>query len=121
MVRAKILTLAGAAALVSTASLAADLPPPLLPPPPAPVVVTGGWYLRGDIGLGRDVCLVQPQSWRSEDVAIALISLLCARNQPEQGISLDFRSFGTLCETAFTQGTHRKHGHKQCLSARRRL
>ena len=51
MVRAKILTLAGAAALVSTASLAADLPPPLLPPPPAPVVVTGGWYLRGDIGL----------------------------------------------------------------------
>jgi opacity protein-like surface antigen len=54
MVRAKIFALAGAAALVSTATLAADLPPPppLMPSPPAPVVVTGGWYLRGDIGLG---------------------------------------------------------------------
>jgi opacity protein-like surface antigen len=54
MVRAKILGLAGAAALLSSATLAADLPPPL--PPPvyrAPVAVeTGGWYLRGDVGVG---------------------------------------------------------------------
>jgi opacity protein-like surface antigen len=54
MVSAKIFGLAGAAALLSTAALAADLPPPL--PPPvyrAPVVVeTGGWYLRGDVGIG---------------------------------------------------------------------
>jgi opacity protein-like surface antigen len=54
MVRAKIFGLAGAAALLSTAALAADLPPPL----PAPVyrapaaVDTGGWYLRGDVGVG---------------------------------------------------------------------
>ncbi len=52
MVSAKIFGLAGAAALLSTATLAADLPPP----PPvysAPVVVeTGGWYLRGDVGIG---------------------------------------------------------------------
>jgi opacity protein-like surface antigen len=52
MVRVNFIALAGAAALVSTATLAADLPPPLLPPPPVPVVVTGGWYLRGDVGLG---------------------------------------------------------------------
>jgi len=54
MVRVKILGLAGAAALLSTATLAADLPPPLPPPVyQAPVaVVTGGWYLRGDVGVG---------------------------------------------------------------------
>ena len=52
MVRAKIFGLAGVAALLNTAALAADLPPPLLPPPVAPVaVVTGGWYLRGDVGV----------------------------------------------------------------------
>jgi opacity protein-like surface antigen len=53
MVSAKIFGLAGAAALLSTATLAADLPPPL--PPPvyrAAVVETGGWYLRGDVGVG---------------------------------------------------------------------
>ena len=54
MARVKILGFAAAAALLSTATLAADLPPPL--PPPiyrAPVVVeTGGWYLRGDVGVG---------------------------------------------------------------------
>jgi opacity protein-like surface antigen len=54
MVRAKIFGLAGVSALLSTATLAADLPPP--PPPPvypAPVVCcSGGWYLRGDIGVG---------------------------------------------------------------------
>jgi opacity protein-like surface antigen len=53
MVSAKIFGLAGAAALLSTAALAADLPPPL--PPPvyrAPVVVESGWYLRGDVGIG---------------------------------------------------------------------
>jgi opacity protein-like surface antigen len=53
MGRAKIFSLAGAAALLSTATLAADLPP--LPPPvfQAPVAVaTGGWYLRGDVGVG---------------------------------------------------------------------
>jgi opacity protein-like surface antigen len=52
MSRAKTLGLAGAAALLSTASLAADLPPPLPPPvyqAPLPAV-TGGWYLRGYIG-----------------------------------------------------------------------
>jgi opacity protein-like surface antigen len=55
MSRAKTLGLAGAAALLSTASLAADLPP--LPPPVyrAPVVETsGGWYLRGFIGASNE-------------------------------------------------------------------
>lgn len=54
MVRATILGLAGAVSLLSTATLAADLPPPLPPPPMmrAPVVETGGWYLRGDVGVG---------------------------------------------------------------------
>jgi opacity protein-like surface antigen len=54
MLSAKIFGLAGAAALLSTATMAADLPPPL--PPPvyrAPIAVeTGGWYLRGDVGVG---------------------------------------------------------------------
>jgi opacity protein-like surface antigen len=79
MVRATFLALAGAASLLSTAALAADLPPPL--PPPvfrAPVVVeTGGWYLRGDVGVGMQqyksfdftqtnvgVGGVWPASWR---------------------------------------------------------
>jgi opacity protein-like surface antigen len=78
MVRAKILGLAGAVSLLSTASLAADLPPPLPPPPMmmrAPVAVeTGGWYLRGDVGVGMqdfkqfqhtqtNTAFVWPASW----------------------------------------------------------
>jgi opacity protein-like surface antigen len=54
MVSVKLFGLAGAAALLSTATLAADLPPPL--PQPvyrAPVdCCQGGWYLRGDVGVG---------------------------------------------------------------------
>src|SRR5262245_49466965 len=50
------LAVAGATVLVSTAALAADFPSPMPPPMPyvaAPAPVeTGGWYLRGDIGLG---------------------------------------------------------------------
>jgi opacity protein-like surface antigen len=58
MVGVKILGLASAAALlstatlVSTAALAADLPPPQPPPVYAPPVIVGGWYLRGDVGVG---------------------------------------------------------------------
>jgi opacity protein-like surface antigen len=55
MSRAKTFGLAGAAALLSTASLAADLPP--LPPPVyrAPVAVeTSGWYLRGFVGASNE-------------------------------------------------------------------
>jgi opacity protein-like surface antigen len=58
MSRARILGLAGAAALLSTASLAADLvPPPPLPPPvyqPPVVAVTSGWYLRGFVGASNE-------------------------------------------------------------------
>ena len=48
----KNLLAAGAASLISTAALAADLPmpPPYIPPP---VQDFGGWYLRGDIGLSN--------------------------------------------------------------------
>ena len=54
MRRAKTFGLAGAAALLSTASLAADLPPPVFRQPvPVPVAVVGGWYLRGFIGAGN--------------------------------------------------------------------
>jgi opacity protein-like surface antigen len=54
MARARIIALAGAAALLSTSAFAADLPPPPpLPPPVAPIAVaTGGWYLRGDVNVG---------------------------------------------------------------------
>src|SRR5262249_57330507 len=58
MSRARTLGLAGAAALLSTASLAADLvPPPPLPPPvyqPPVVAVTSGWYLRGFVGASNE-------------------------------------------------------------------
>ena len=53
MVRVNLLALAGAISLLSTATFAADLPPPLPPPMVrAPIVETGGWYLRGDVGVG---------------------------------------------------------------------
>jgi opacity protein-like surface antigen len=55
MARAKVLGLAGAAALLSTSTFAADLPPPLPPPVVAPMPVAAaasGWYLRGDVGVG---------------------------------------------------------------------
>ena len=50
----KTFAVAGLLATVSTAALAADLmPAPVLAPPPAyPVEVGGGWYLRGDVGVG---------------------------------------------------------------------
>src|SRR5262249_35456702 len=56
----KMLALAGAAALASTAALAADLPPPMQPVYAPPPVETGGWYLRGDVGVGN-------QSFKSYD------------------------------------------------------
>jgi opacity protein-like surface antigen len=76
MVRTTLLALAGAASLLSTGALAADLPPPL--PAPiyrAPVVENGGWYLRGDVGVGvqnfsefehtqTNAAFVWPASWR---------------------------------------------------------
>jgi opacity protein-like surface antigen len=51
----RILALAGAAAMMSTAALAADFPPAM--PPPLPVAqpapaAESGWYLRGDVGVG---------------------------------------------------------------------
>jgi opacity protein-like surface antigen len=54
----KFFIAAGAASLLSTAALAADMPS-IMPPPPAvyapppvdPCCNFGGWYLRGDIGM----------------------------------------------------------------------
>ncbi len=45
MCRLRMFALAGAAALLATSALAADLPPPFEPTP-----TSGGWYLRGYIG-----------------------------------------------------------------------
>jgi opacity protein-like surface antigen len=51
----KFLIAAGAASLLSSAALAADMPSIMPPPPmsyaPPPVEDFGGWYLRGDIGM----------------------------------------------------------------------
>ena len=55
MVSVKSLIPAIAAAVVSTAALAADLPlpPPVAyQPPPPPCCEVSGWYLRGDVGVG---------------------------------------------------------------------
>jgi opacity protein-like surface antigen len=48
MLSVKIVLSAVVAAMISTAAYAADLPQPNYPPPPEP---SGGWYLRGDIGV----------------------------------------------------------------------
>ncbi|HTV35506.1 MAG TPA: outer membrane beta-barrel protein [Xanthobacteraceae bacterium] len=54
MVSVKSLIGAGAALLVSSAAYAADLgaPPPMQYLPQPQVTETGGWYLRGDVGVG---------------------------------------------------------------------
>ena len=47
---------AGAASLISTAAIAADMPSIMPPPPlysPPPIEDFGGWYLRGDIGMSN--------------------------------------------------------------------
>jgi len=52
----KSLIAAGAAALLSSAAFAADMPMIAPPPPmyaPPPVEDFGGWYLRGDIGFSN--------------------------------------------------------------------
>src|SRR5262245_51033857 len=71
------LALAGATALMTTAANAADFPQ--APPPPMPQYVrapeVGGWYLRGDVGVGMQsfrsfdhnvTSGVWPASWRIE-------------------------------------------------------
>jgi len=75
----KSLVLGGAAAFTMIpGAFAADLgpvPPPMLPPVVAPVEEFSGWYLRGDVGVGRqkfnDFAFTQtnpnfvwPASWR---------------------------------------------------------
>jgi len=55
MVSVKSFIPAAAAALISTATFAADLPPPppvAYQPPPPPCCEVSGWYLRGDVGVG---------------------------------------------------------------------
>jgi opacity protein-like surface antigen len=56
----KLLALAGATALMSTATLAADLPHAYPPQVVQAPVDTSGWYLRGDVGVGA-------QSFKSFD------------------------------------------------------
>jgi opacity protein-like surface antigen len=49
----KLFALAGATALISTATFAADFPPAMPKQQAyAPPADTGGWYLRGDVGIG---------------------------------------------------------------------
>jgi opacity protein-like surface antigen len=81
----KMLALAGATALASTAAVAADFPPPMPAPQymqaPAPVD-SGGWYLRGDVGVGVQTFtdfqhhqtnpnFVWPASWRIDQKQIS--------------------------------------------------
>jgi opacity protein-like surface antigen len=76
----KMLALAGVSVLATSTAFAADFPPampPMMPqivqaPPP---IETGGWYLRGDVGVGAqtftdfehhqtNTSFVWPASWR---------------------------------------------------------
>jgi opacity protein-like surface antigen len=54
MLSVKALFAAGFAAIISTAASAADLPqpPPVYQPVVAEPCCAGGWYLRGDVGVG---------------------------------------------------------------------
>jgi len=85
MVSVKFLTSVAAASMLATTAYAADMmlppPPPYQPPPPIayqpppPVVApVGGWYLRGDVGVGMQTfgdfphtqtnsAFVWPASW----------------------------------------------------------
>jgi opacity protein-like surface antigen len=80
MVGVKSFVAAAAAAVISTAANAADMPmpaPPQIAYQPLPLVVeapVGGWYLRGDIGVGiqsfssfnftqTNAAFVWPSSW----------------------------------------------------------
>jgi opacity protein-like surface antigen len=72
------LALAGATALSTTAAYAADFPqamPPVQQVVRAPAAEVGGWYLRGDVGIGvqnfqefqhhpTNAAFVWPASWR---------------------------------------------------------
>ena len=72
----KVLALAGAAALISSAAFAADFPPALAPAMPvAQPANESGWYLRGDVGVGvqsfstfdhfqTNSAFVWPASWQ---------------------------------------------------------
>jgi opacity protein-like surface antigen len=73
----KVVTLAATAMVITTAAMAADLPPIMPMQVKAPVVTEdfGGWYLRGDVGVGSqqfrefnhhqtNEAFVWPASWR---------------------------------------------------------
>jgi opacity protein-like surface antigen len=53
MVSVKVVAFAALAALIGSAAQAADMPQMLPPMPLPPIEETGGWYLRGDIGMSN--------------------------------------------------------------------
>jgi opacity protein-like surface antigen len=72
----KVVTIAATAMAITTAAIAADLPPIMPMAVKAPIAEDfGGWYLRGDVGVGRqefrdykhhqtNEAFVWPASWR---------------------------------------------------------
>ena len=72
MARMKALCLAGVASFAVTASaFAADLPlpaPPVFQPPPAQLAVGGGFYLRGDVGVGITDLRTRPSDFDAANV-----------------------------------------------------
>jgi opacity protein-like surface antigen len=82
----KFMIAAGAASLLSSAALAADMPSIMPPPPvsyaPPPVEDFGGWYLRGDIGFSNQ----RVNNIRKNDpVAYSQISSLRETNTFDSG------------------------------------
>ena len=117
MVGVRTFIAVGAAALISSAAAAADMPmpqAPQIPMQPIPLIVQqplGGWYLRGDVGIGvqsfsefdftqTNSAFVWPSSWTIvqkdiQDTTIfglrrririqQLAAVRCHRRIPHQG------------------------------------
>jgi opacity protein-like surface antigen len=98
---------AGAAAMVSTTAIAADMPiapPPMYaPPPPADF---GGWYLRGDIGFSnqrvKNVVWNQPGAY--DNVAVNQTSSFGTGGIYDVGIGYQFNNWFRADLTAQYRG-----------------
>jgi opacity protein-like surface antigen len=95
----KFLVAAGAASLLSSAALAADMPSIMPPPPmsyaPPPVEDFGGWYLRGDIGFSnqRTKNVLDTNSAAYNNVAVSQTSAFGSAGIFDLGVGYRFNNW----------------------------